>query len=308
MKRAKYKVHQDAIRTLSDFIKCVQDQREETFLAGGKSDFLFRGLPADLPLLPKVGWMEWHGKRFHVEQQILEEFERTTPRFSKLTMGSLWDVIAVAQHHGLPTRLLDWSQSAVAALWFVVRDGPKRDGQTNKQQCGVVWILKPEVDDFLSSKEIKEYTPFNIRRSWIFRPRVIADRIHAQSGVFTVHASDHKSGPKRLIALETNSIFAEKLYKISIPPDCFLAIREQLQVCGINEATLFPDLDGFCKHLKWRYAREFSNDGKITHQQITAILLQLRHDFVSGKSTARRRVREYLSILGHRGGLGNLSE
>ncbi len=224
----KYRTHETPVSTLSGFIECVDEQRWNAFLAGKKSDFFFRGLQEDLPLQPKVGWMEWHGDRFKLERLVLEEFERTTPRIARLTMSSDWDLMAVAQHHGLPTRLLDWSQSAVAALWFAVKDGAKRNKSNNKKKCGVVWILKPDVGDFLNGDDLRRQSPFKITRSRIFRPRVIADRIHAQSGVFTVHASAHSSGGERLIPLEVNSIFTKKLYKIPISPDGFERIREQL--------------------------------------------------------------------------------
>jgi hypothetical protein len=99
-------------------------------------------------------------------------------------------------------------------------------------------------------------------REWhsrIFRPRIIADRIQAQSGIFTVHAAIGTASNKRLIPLETNSKFSSKLVKLPIPAVKFQSLREQLHVCGVNHSTMFPDLDGLCRHLTWRYTKPYAS-------------------------------------------------
>lgn len=152
--------------------------------------------------------------------------------------------MALAQHHGLPTRLLDWTYSALTALWFAVKDVP-----VVKDAHSVVWVLIPEVEDFRTDTE--RYGPLSNKITKIFRPKIISRRISAQSGVFTVHKINDGG---RVIKFETNREFSKKLLKINIPPDYFPAIRNRLNMLGVNSASIFPDIDGLCSHLQWRYS------------------------------------------------------
>jgi hypothetical protein len=79
---------------------------------------------------------------------------------------------------------------------------------------------------------------------------VIARRIAAQAGVFTVHKL---IAGTRFVPLERNRRFSAKLVKIRVPANAFPALRRELHSCGINYASMFPDLDGACRHLMWRY-------------------------------------------------------
>ena len=58
-----------------------------------------------------------------------------------------------------------------------------------------------------------------------------------------------------MIKFETNKEFKDKLTKVIIPHKEFSIIRKQLHVLGVNNSTIFPDIDGFCRHLEWRYSR-----------------------------------------------------
>jgi hypothetical protein len=70
--------------------------------------------------------------------------------------------------------------------------------------------------------------------------------------VFTVHKI--VSG-KRFVPLEKNRDYKNKLEKIVIPPEHFSNIRKDLHIHNINAVSLFPDIDGLCKHLEWRYSK-----------------------------------------------------
>jgi hypothetical protein len=159
----------------------------------------------------------------------------------------------VAQHHGLPTRLIDWTYSAAAALWFAVKDGVAHNNWWRHEEfCGVVWILRTEVSDFAP---LEKTDPFTIDKTQLFRPRVIAHRIQAQAGLFTVHSVKERDGRPDFIPLEINSVLTARLTRVPIKASCFRKLRDELDVFGVNESTMYPDLDGVCKHLQWRYTK-----------------------------------------------------
>ena len=178
------RVREYKIQTLASFLALLEREKRVEENRGRKADFLFRGQDVDEPLVPTLARRRLRGALPNIERLMLNEFERVTPPLRELPINNDWDLLAVAQHYGLPTRLLDWTFSATAALWFVVRNPPARDVKS-KPRDGVVWVLKPSTDDFVDIRT-KE-TPFEGKRTRIFRPAVIARRIAAQAGVFTVH-------------------------------------------------------------------------------------------------------------------------
>jgi hypothetical protein len=93
---------------------------------------------------------------------------------------------------------------------------------------------------------------FFLKNTKIFRPRVISRRISAQAGVFTNHYLN-KNG--NFFKFETLKNYKDKLTKIIIPANKFKEIRKELNTMGINNFVVFPDLEGFCKHLERRFSK-----------------------------------------------------
>jgi hypothetical protein len=174
---------------------------------------------------------------------MLEEFERQSiPHLGARDMSSPWDRLALAQHHGLPTRLLDWTTNPLVALWFAIEQPPERNKDAS------VWAFDAEESDYASAGK----NPFTLSKTLIFRPRHLDARIIAQSGWFTVHEfMDEKA---RFSAL--NNIKAQKprLRKFVIPKQYFASLRDDLARCGITRATLFSDLSGLCGHIAWQFS------------------------------------------------------
>jgi len=245
---------ENTVENVQSYVDLIDKEKERSEKAGNDADFLFRGQRRDHPLLPKLSRINLRGEINNIEKLIIDEFRRTSLPLSEFQPIDDWDLLALAQHHGLPTRLLDWTYSALAALYFTVKEPPYKD-KKNKQHHGVVWLLSPDVDDFRTDTE--EFGPLSNKITKIFRPKIISRRISAQAGAFTVHKINTNG---KAIKFENNSKFKKKLLKIVIPPELFPRIRNRLNMLGVNSATLFPDIDGLCSHLQWRYS--FYDDEK----------------------------------------------
>lgn len=206
-------------------------------------DVLFRGQQVDKPLLPKIARMELKTKIRYAESKMLREFKRRVLPLLDVHPESNWDWLAIAQHHGMPTRLLDWTLNPLAALWFAVNRTPVKEG--GRLQPGVVWILVPKPTDYA----VLFTNPFKIDRTKIFRPKHIAERLVTQAGWFTIHK--FMKTQNRFIPLEKNAAYSKKLKKLRIPPDSFSDMRFELDRFNVNAATLFPDVDGLCAYIQW---------------------------------------------------------
>jgi hypothetical protein len=236
------------VSSVSTFLAIVEREKEAEQNKGNGSDFIFRGQQQDFPLIPKL-------RRFHpkihdlkkLESLILADFKRQMLFLTEKEPLDSWDLLALAQHHGLPTRLLDWSLSALAALWFCVERGAGRT-KLGDMSDGVVWIFKTRPIDFLPAENPGE--PFNQTMTRIFRPRFVSRRIMAQSGLFTCH---RMLSEDRFVRLERHKGYKDRLVKVVIPGFSFSDIREQLAASGANKLSFFPDLDGLAGFLTDRY-------------------------------------------------------
>jgi hypothetical protein len=245
----------NTITTVAEFVARVADIKREQVTQDNKSDLLFRGQPYDKPLLPKLWRVRPRGKNLKIEKLedlLFTKFNRDGLPFHEFEPKDDWDRLALAQHHGLPTRLLDWTFSAPAALWFTVRNSPqKMDDDGTRVEIGVVWVLCANIKDF--RLDTKNYGPFdnNSRAPLIFRPKAISRRILAQSAAFTIH----RPIGKELVALEKHPRYEKKLVKLIVPHSAFPSIRQELHMFNANWKSLFPDLDGLCRHLSWRHTK-----------------------------------------------------
>jgi len=159
-------------------------------------------------------------------------------------VSSDWEWLAIAQHQGMPTRLLDWTSNALAGLWFAVAaDAP------DTSENGVVWVL--EVDRDHETFPEKHDDIFALERTFIFQPIHTDRRITAQSAWFSVHK--YVQGKGKFIPLEKNKSYRDNLTKIPISRKHFHSLRKELRLLGVSQVTIFPDLSGLGADIQAEY-------------------------------------------------------
>jgi len=190
------------------------------------------------------------------EQELLHRFRRRAyPHFERaITAG---EAIFIARHHGLPTRLLDWTANALFSLYFACHEHPDEDGR--------IWAMlrrRPEgydIDafDFARLKTEEEVFGYRVRDGnssddaiKIVYPFYNTPRLLAQDGAFTIH-----SHPQVSIEDYNSKVFKktnldiETLYCWCVPKKSKNNIIEGLSGLGITHRSVYPDLDGVARSL-----------------------------------------------------------
>jgi hypothetical protein len=235
------------VTSVEEYLRLIKINKAANLKKGNDEEFVFRGQIMDSPLLPKICRLKAKGDLLEVERSLLQEFKRTNPLLIEQNRPmDDWDYLTLGQHYGLPTRLLDWSNNALTALWFATGNTTPEEVEANKYS--VVWILMACKTDF--DLDMEKTYPFEIPQAKLVRPRIIKQRINNQSGIFSVLSSEDMRQGRFLNEIDH---YQEKLIKVKIPSAKFNDIRMDLHTLGVNAFTLFPELEGLCTYLQWRY-------------------------------------------------------
>ena len=198
------------------------------------SPFIYRGVRStSYDLIPKLGRCGYDAAQMDGEEQaLLRGFKDQAVPYLDFVPENDWDWLALAQHHGLPTRLLDWTRNPLVAAYFAVER--KADGDS------LVYAYCNENN----IKMRKGLDPFKFSEIGKFIPRHITSRITAQAGLFTIH-------PNSLEPFKSPEI-----ERLIIKHEFRGALKRTLFGYGIHRASLFPGLDGLAELLKWLRTRD----------------------------------------------------
>lgn len=229
-----------------------------------RNDFVFRGQSGDYPLRTTLQRNCAHN--LSLEDSIIRNFKKYGCADID-TRDSFWQQLATGQHFGLPTRLLDWTYSPLVAAHFATveteyydRDGViyamdmsdsylalpeclKKELETAKSQCFTINMLDKHAKDLNELKSLSD-KPFFL----FFEPGSTNNRMINQYSVFSM-SSDPNVRVDELLEGKENS-----LYKIIIPKEVKLEIRDKLDYINISERVIFPGLDSVCSWIKRRYS------------------------------------------------------
>lgn len=207
-----------------------------TYYLTDRGHWIFRGEPKiGFELKPSIS-------RDSLKSQDKESLEQSLFRaFCKEAIGYIenfpndpWSQLSIAQHHGLPTRLLDWSANPLVALYFSVSSNLESDGQFYA-------VSTPNS----AHKKIMENSPFEIQEPVKIYPNHLSQRIKSQDSIF-IACSDLNKPLDQYI----NSNWEMDEFKI--PKERKSFIRHQLFRIGIHQSNLFPDLSGLAERLIWQ--------------------------------------------------------
>ncbi|MEK6662914.1 MAG: FRG domain-containing protein [Pseudomonadota bacterium] len=207
---------------------------DESISAG--ENHLFRGVrKQSYKLFTSVGRHKTNkGIAFDVkaEKLLLKLFKQKAYEYVKQHGDDALALLSIAQHHGLPTRLLDWSKNPLVAIYFAVKD---EFGAHEINEDSKVFLYSPKEKVDLE----ESYDPFSIKEVKRYIPKYWSPRMIAQLGVFTVHNEPN------------NEWCSSELKSVLISYRARKEIKLALNKLGINQGALFPDLDGISEHIKW---------------------------------------------------------
>jgi hypothetical protein len=254
----------------SELMACLYQDAWVPALERFRPSFAFRGLPDESYSLD-TSLMRMGGDYSQVEGHLLRNFKKYALG-NLVERDSFWYWLSVAQHHGLPTRLMDWTFSPYVALHFVTASLSQYD------RDGVIWCLDykkvhrqlpPTLSDLLEAEGADVFTieMLNTIRSLreldgqasepfalFFEPPSIDERIVNQYALFSVISS---AGVGMNSWLEHRP---DVYRKISIAHELKWEIRDKLDQANINERVLFPGLDGLSRWLRRQYMQPSKGD------------------------------------------------
>jgi hypothetical protein len=209
------------IKTFYDF----EDQ-----VSGTARGCLYRGVDeASFDLTPSLFRDKVITEVDEIEKAMMWLFKtHAVAHLQRLPVSNL-EWLTVARHHGLPTRLLDWSFSPLVACFFAVYRKPTVDGAVYIYDNRDAWlnIIQEDVD------------PKTLLKAVALLPLHATRRVSAQSGAFTVHPTTQPT------------LDNDKINKVIIPHVLKTEFLEKLVRFGIHHGTLFPDLDGLSNYIRY---------------------------------------------------------
>jgi hypothetical protein len=232
-----------------------------------RSPYAFRGLPCGTHTLSSslVRLAADKVDPALLEQSLLRNFRKYAHARASSGVDSIWHWLALAQHHGLPTRLMDWTYSPFVALHFATED------PASYTHDGLVWcvnfvkahellpkqlrkLLEQEHSDALTVEMLGAFHSLDAFDSLssdpfvaFIEPPSLDDRILNQFALFSI-VSDPAAGLGGWLAEHDDLV-----RRVVIPAELKWEVRDKLDQANINERTLFPGLDGLSRWLERYY-------------------------------------------------------
>ena len=209
--------------------------------------------------------------KFDMERSLFVRFIHMTPELFPIGLSNV-EKYFIAQHYGLPTRLLDWTTSPICALYFAVEENPDYEDLD-----GVLYGMNPKMLDWkgvhLQSHpnlekhvnnliaDVDKCTPMNKyekSRPIAYYPSWSSKRMHSQSARFVFFEpipdqQNEKTDIDETIFDLKDDTPRKDLVRYIIPAHKKIKIRNELRLLGISRSTFFPDIDNIVRDIKEHY-------------------------------------------------------
>ena len=270
----------EQITTLEQINKIIWDQQYQSTLMRNRSPYLYRGLPNSNYHLVTSLRRNCKEKKNDIELAILRNLIKYAALEDPALKTSIWRQMIVGQHHGLPSRLLDWTYSVLIALHFAT-SGENLDDMS--KNAAVLW----QIDILEMNKRLPKNYQTTLKNESAFLMTVdmmdsltrggntydILNRYDSDMGTASMVFLEPPSIDQRIIGqysyfsiipsrienlqddtgIETFLDETQNTVKYIISTDLKWRIRDMLDQMNINERILFPGLDGIISWMKRHY-------------------------------------------------------
>lgn len=219
-------------------VQQLLDNQCTRYFKESRGIWVFRGHSnIKFKLIPSVGRDRHHYKSRDIyEKSLFDIFKREAHGYADSLPLDPWELLSLAQHHGLPTRLLDWTHNPLAALYFTVYNNHKLDGE----------FFALHSSTRVAADTLSE-SPFLITQPMKYYPNTVTPRIRAQEGLFVAF-----SNVEQPLDLPLRKDWM--LERFIVPARYKEKIRYQLFRLGVHDSSLFPGIDGLSARLKWQHS------------------------------------------------------
>lgn len=264
-------LHTTQISSFQDFIDKV-----DKGMPGALTSLWFRGVGnATYRLSPSI---HRHAEitdidsLFNMENRLMVRYKERSVPYLASQMRDSWELLFLMQHYSVPTRLLDWTENPLIALFFALSSA-KRNATGDYENDAAVWILSAakwnqtvfKHQSYLGGPLSPSDTMVNQSYAIGSDPRYINElpvailgihnspRIVAQRGSFTLFG---KSLQPMDDIFATHPFPDEAMSKLVIPAGLIKPLLEKLVWMGISDSVIYPDLEGLAKETKRQFGYE----------------------------------------------------